>query len=334
MGLLGPDDGDRGRRRGRFSDARSCVLLRCCAGIGLRSAAAEPCRGNATSHSRARSAAHGRNPAQSDSTHGTADRCSSIARMASCASERRRSMRQHDRNLNSGRGVRNTSNDTSSPWRRTRRSTLEGPSRNSRSTTSLRKAGRRGLRSRISPRRASNSRPRAASSNVNGVALAQACGAQATGYSVGPRCFSAPEAAEQFRKPPQIHIGGGVEQALEHLLDRMLQAVAREPERDQRVVVRPDRTVVIGHRIVARFAARHGADAPAGEKMRPHQIGGDHAGAIFAHDAAEQQLPGIRRAHLARLLGAIERQRVGAEFLAPERLLQNARRAAAPRPPA
>jgi hypothetical protein len=43
------------------------------------------------------------------------------------------------------------------------------------------------LRSLISPRAASNSRPSAASSSVKAVALAQACGAQATGYSTGPR---------------------------------------------------------------------------------------------------------------------------------------------------
>src|ERR1700722_6004126 len=74
-----------------------------------------------------------------------------------------------------------TSSETSLPCRLTRRSALETPSCRSRSTTSLRKAGRRGLCSRISRRSAANSRPSAASSKVNGVALAQACGAQATG---------------------------------------------------------------------------------------------------------------------------------------------------------
>src|SRR5438034_1512217 len=48
------------------------------------------------------------------------------------------------------------------------------------------------------------------------------------------------ETAEQFRQPPQIHVARGVEQALEQMRHRMLQAVAREAERDQRIVVRPD----------------------------------------------------------------------------------------------
>ena len=79
---------------------------------------------------------------------------------------------------------------------------------------------------------------------------------------------------------------------------------------------------MIGHRIVARLALRDGADAPAGEEARLHQVGGDAARAILAHDAGEQQLPGIGGAHAARRLVAVERQRIGAELLAPERLLE------------
>src|SRR5262249_58751776 len=100
------------------------------------------------------------------------------------------------------------------------------------------------------------------------------------------------------------------------------QTVTREPERDQRVVVRPDRSVVIGHRIVAGFAQRDGADAPAGEEMRPQQVDGDAARAILGDHAAEQEMASIRRAHGTRTLLAIERERVGAELLAPERRLE------------
>src|SRR5690242_3300365 len=71
--------------------------------------------------------------------------------------------------------VRNTSSETSSPWRRSRKSTLEGPSLRSRSTTSFKNSGSFGSRRRISPRAASNSRPRAASSKVKAAPLAQAC---------------------------------------------------------------------------------------------------------------------------------------------------------------
>ena len=128
--------------------------------------------------------------------------------------------------------------------------------------------------------------------------------------------------AEQFGQPPQIHIAGGVEQALEHMFDRMLQSVAREAECDQRIIVRPDRSIVIGHRIVTRLAARDGADAPSRKEFMAHEIAGDHARPIRPRNAGEQQLPGIRRSHLARLFGAVERQRVSSEVVAPESLFE------------
>src|SRR4029079_5435254 len=52
------------------------------------------------------------------------------------------------------------------------------------------------------------------------------------------------ESAKQFRKPAQIHVGRGFEKALEQVSDRMLQAIPRKAECDQRVIVRPDRTIV------------------------------------------------------------------------------------------
>src|SRR4051794_4917042 len=126
----------------------------------------------------------------------------------------------------------------------------------------------------------------------------------------------APEAAEQFGQPPQVHVGRRVEQALEDMRHRMLEAVAREPERDQRIVVRPDRAVMIGHRIVAHLALRDRADAPAREGVRRHQIGGDETCAVLADHAAEQHLPGIGCPHLAGPLLAVERERIGTELLA------------------
>src|SRR5262249_58837703 len=112
------------------------------------------------------------------------------------------------------------------------------------------------------------------------------------------------------------------EQALEHMLDRMLQAIPREPERNQRVVMWPDRAVVIGHRIIPGLAERDRANTPAGEEVRPQEINGDATGTILADHAAEQQMSRIRRAHRARPLLAVERQRIGAELLAPECFLE------------
>jgi len=117
----------------------------------------------------------------------------------------------------------------------------------SRRITSLRNAGRRGLRSanfaasrvefeperrlqqgerrRRSPRLAAHRPPGTASVRV-------------------------PSRAESHRTTPE----GGANPCksrrrteLEHMFDRMFEPIARKPERDQRIVVRPDRTIVIGH---------------------------------------------------------------------------------------
>src|ERR1700749_3674828 len=56
--------------------------------------------------------------------------------------------------------------------------------------------------------------------------------------------------------------------------------------------------------------------------MRAQQVGRDPSRAIVADHAAEQQMARIRRTHRARPLFAVERQRVGAELLAPERPLE------------
>src|SRR5262245_10067195 len=47
------------------------------------------------------------------------------------------------------------------------------------------------------------------------------------------------EAAEEFRQAPQVHVGRAIEQALSHLRGGTVEAVAREAESDERVVVRP-----------------------------------------------------------------------------------------------
>src|SRR5439155_12971164 len=103
---------------------------------------------------------------------------------------------------------------------------------------------------------------------------------------------------------------------------RMLQAVAREAERDQRIVVRPDRSVVIGHRVVADFAPRDGADAPSRKELLAHQVGRDPPGTVGSDNAGEQKLTRVGSSHPAWLLGAVERQRIRAEFPAPERVLE------------
>ena len=135
-------------------------------------------------------AAHGPGSSDADgtrqSTKPTRRRAGSMRRQSGTRSGRNRdrsggSGRKNDRNpdiaADPGRIERNGVAMPAHAQIDARRSTAA----RSRSITSSRNAGRRGLRSRISPLNGSNSRPSEASSSVNGVALAQACGEQATG---------------------------------------------------------------------------------------------------------------------------------------------------------
>lgn len=70
------------------------------------------------------------------------------------------------------------------------------------------------------------------------------------------------EATEKFGHSIQFEIAAGIEERLENCRGLFLQAITRETRRDYRVVMRPDRTVVIRHRIVARFGCGDGANAP------------------------------------------------------------------------
>src|SRR6185436_16309586 len=98
--------------------------------------------------------------------------------------------------------------------------------------------------------------------------------------------------------------------------------VAREAERDQRVIVRPDRAVVVRSGVEAPLALAQGADAPAAEEVGAEQALRHARRALGAHHAGKQQLAGVRAAHAARRAVAVERDRIGAELLAPERGLE------------
>src|SRR5882724_3423252 len=110
-----------------------------------------------------------------------------------------------------------------------------------------------------------------------------------------PASRSTLEAAEQLRQAPQIHVAGGIEHAFEQLLDLGLMAIAGKTERDQGVVMRPDRPVVIRHRIVARLAPGDGPDAPSGEELRRQEHRGDLASA-YVPSSADQKLSSNRAA--------------------------------------
>ena len=76
-----------------------------------------------------------------------------------------------------------------------------------------------------------------------------------TCHGVKRRTFSSSafEAAKEFRKAMQFHVTTDVEQREHHSARQISEAIAPETARDKRVIVRPDRTVVIRERIVPRL---------------------------------------------------------------------------------
>src|SRR5262249_44839070 len=130
------------------------------------------------------------------------------------------------------------------------------------------------------------------------------------------------EAAEELRQAAEMQVGGGVEERLREREDLAPQAVPHEPETDERIVVRPDRPVVIGRRMEAPLSRPDLADAPAGEELGIEETAGDARRALRRRDAREEHLSGVRGTDAARVLVAVERERIGPELVAPERFLE------------
>ena len=93
------------------------------------------------------------------------------------------------------------------------------------------------------------------------------------------------EAAKQLGQALQIEVNAGFVQAQHHPQRSGAKPVVRKATCHERVVVRPDRTVVIAHGIVARLAARERADAPAREALRLHELLRKARGPLRPHDA-------------------------------------------------
>src|SRR5918996_4086678 len=130
------------------------------------------------------------------------------------------------------------------------------------------------------------------------------------------------EAAEQPWQAPQVDVDRRVEQALEYPGRLAREAVAREPRGDHRVVVWPERAVVVAHRVVAQLGRGNRPDAPAGKRGAAHQAPDDRFRPMRQRDAGEQGVPGVRCADPAGPLVAIQRQDVGTEVVVPERRVE------------
>ena len=63
-----------------------------------------------------------------------------------------------------------------------------------------------------------------------------------------------PRARPEFGKAPKVEIGGRFKEPAEDLDRGLLEAIACETRRDHRILVRPDRAVVIAHRVEPNLA--------------------------------------------------------------------------------
>ena len=120
----------------------------------------------------------------------------------------------------------------------------------------------------------------------------------------------------------QVEVHGGIEQAREYPRHLARHAIACHAGRDQGVVVRPDAADVVAHRVVARLAGADRADSPSGKQIGLEKCPPDLHGVIGRGDSGEQTLARVRRAHPAWPFVPVQRQSVGRQVIAPERVFE------------
>src|SRR5262252_10894721 len=114
------------------------------------------------------------------------------------------------------------------------------------------------------------------------------------------------EAAKKLRDT----VVGEAHACLDHTLSNPLRlspvAVAAHTGGDDRVVVGPDRPVVIAHRVEAGGMGRERTDAPAREHVRRHEPGHDLLSSTRIHDAGPQTVARVAGDRLDLALVAVE----------------------------
>ena len=98
----------------------------------------------------------------------------------------------------------------------------------------------------------------------------------------------------------------------------VLEAVAAQPPRDERVVEGPDRPDVVADRVVASLALGKRAHAPAREQPRSHQVPDDRLRLRLVDDAAPEQVAVVRGERVDLLSVRVEREGEVLAVLDPE----------------
>src|SRR5205085_4891515 len=103
---------------------------------------------------------------------------------------------------------------------------------------------------------------------------------------------SAPETAEELRKPTQLQTGGGLKQACQNLRRKLGKPVAAHPGRDDGVVMGPDRPIVVRHWVIARFPVGDRTNAPPGIEAVGQKAPSDSMSPLIADDSAKKRMSG------------------------------------------
>src|SRR5215210_1092168 len=101
------------------------------------------------------------------------------------------------------------------------------------------------------------------------------------------------KSAEELWQSMVLERPAGVEQTTEWPADEVVKPVTRKAFGNQPVVVRPHRTVVVRHRIVAGLDRRERADPPTREHVAPEQPFGNASSTMGRGDAAKQTVSGV-----------------------------------------
>lgn len=111
---------------------------------------------------------------------------------------------------------------------------------------------------------------------------------------------------------------GGVHERVRHRTGLVVQAVPRQPQRDEGVVVGPDRTPVIRQRMVGGLAGGECAHAPAGEEVRFEEPAAHQLAVLLVQQARPQQMTRVRGERVDMAAVAVQRQRGEGVFTHPE----------------
>src|SRR5262249_44441916 len=119
-----------------------------------------------------------------------------------------------------------------------------------------------------------------------------------------------------------LHKETRFEQAAEDLAGAIFIAIAREAGGDQRVSVRPDRPVMIRHRIETSRRRVEGAHAPSGKRLLVHERISYTAGLLDVGNASVKARARVRSSDPAFSLLAVQRKRKSRNLFAPKRLMK------------